>query len=227
MASLEMVDKLRARAGVSYEDAREALDSSDDDMLDALIWLEKNGKVAPPGVSRYSTGGDGESDGERFGDAPRDKTNRYYDSSKSQSNRREKKDGRRERTNKKDYGGANGYGAKHAYYYDERTKRGQASTFFKSAFGFIGKAFHIGNATLFEITRYDREIIKLPLTILVVAFFLFFQVTLILLPVGLFFGFRYKISGEHFNSNPLNSVMNTAADAVDGIKEAIGKNKRG
>ena len=226
MASLDMVEKLRARAGVSYEDAREALDSSDDDMLDALIWLEKNGKVEPPGVSYYSTDEDGRRNGDHFGDIPNDKTNRYYDSSKSQSYRKAKKDKHRDRSYENNYG-SSGYKTKQAYYYDERAKRGQTSSFFRSTFDFIGKAFRIGNATMFEITRYGQEIIKLPLTILVVAFFLFFQVTLILLPVGLFFGFRYKIAGEHFNSNPLNSVMNTAADAVDGLKDAFVKNKRG
>ena len=228
MASVETVEKLRARAGVSYDEAREALDVSDDDVFDALIWLEKNGKTKPPGVSSYSTEGDGERDGERFGDIPQDRANRFYDSRKVQAERKKKNDKRREYNyNKKDYSYARESSAKKAYYYDEGIKRGRSSSFFQSVFGFIGKAFRIGNATMFEITRYEHDIIKLPLTILVVAFFLFFQVTLILLPVGLFFGFRYKITGEHFNSNPLNSVMNTAADAVDGIKDAISKNKRG
>ena len=60
MATLEQVDKLRERANVSFEDAREALDQSNGDLLDALIYLEKNGKVtAPRGGGYYSSDGGG------------------------------------------------------------------------------------------------------------------------------------------------------------------------
>ena len=58
MATLEQVDKLRERANVSFEDAKEALDQSNGDLLDALIYLEKNGKAAPPsGGGHYSSDG--------------------------------------------------------------------------------------------------------------------------------------------------------------------------
>ncbi len=45
MDQMEMVEKLRAKANVSYEEAREALEKSDWDMLDALVKLEAEGKV--------------------------------------------------------------------------------------------------------------------------------------------------------------------------------------
>jgi hypothetical protein len=48
MADIELVEKLRDRTGVSYDEAKEALDASDDDLLDAIIYLEKRGKVPPP-----------------------------------------------------------------------------------------------------------------------------------------------------------------------------------
>ena len=79
---------------------------------------------------------------------------------------------------------------------------------------------------MFEVRRYGREVIKMPLTLLVIAFILFFNVVLILLPVGLFFGFRYKLTGDHFNEGPVNSIMDAAADAVEGLKEAFAKNKK-
>ncbi len=56
MATLEQVEKLRAKANVSYDEAKEALDASNDDMLDAIIYLEKQGKVhAPSGGGYYSS----------------------------------------------------------------------------------------------------------------------------------------------------------------------------
>lgn len=45
MNHYEMVEKLRQKANVSYEDAKVALEACDWDMLDALILLESQGKV--------------------------------------------------------------------------------------------------------------------------------------------------------------------------------------
>ena len=45
MDHYEMVEKLRAKANVSYEEAKSALEASDWDMLDALVLLESEGKV--------------------------------------------------------------------------------------------------------------------------------------------------------------------------------------
>ena len=41
----EKVEQLRAKANVSYEEAREALNQSNGDVLEAMIYLEKEGKV--------------------------------------------------------------------------------------------------------------------------------------------------------------------------------------
>ena len=44
MERMEMVEKLRLKAQVSYEEAKLALENSDWDLLDALVYLEKEGK---------------------------------------------------------------------------------------------------------------------------------------------------------------------------------------
>ena len=57
MATFEHVEKLRERANVSYDEAKAALDACGDDLLEAMIYLEKQGKVVPPtGGGCYSTG---------------------------------------------------------------------------------------------------------------------------------------------------------------------------
>ena len=48
MATLESVERLRAHTNVSYDEAREALDACGGDLLDAIIYLERQGKVQPP-----------------------------------------------------------------------------------------------------------------------------------------------------------------------------------
>jgi hypothetical protein len=51
--TLEQVEILREKANVSYDEAKEALDAVDGDLLEALIYLEKQGKVAPPEGGGY------------------------------------------------------------------------------------------------------------------------------------------------------------------------------
>lgn len=55
MDEFEKVEKLRQRANVSYEEARDALNESNGDLLDAMVYLEKQGKVNPPKSSTYTT----------------------------------------------------------------------------------------------------------------------------------------------------------------------------
>lgn len=45
MINLENVEKLREHTGVSYEDARDALKAANGDLLEALIYLERQGKL--------------------------------------------------------------------------------------------------------------------------------------------------------------------------------------
>ena len=55
MDRLEKVERLRERANVSYEEAKEALEMAGDDLLDAMLILEKQGKVKQPDQSTFST----------------------------------------------------------------------------------------------------------------------------------------------------------------------------
>lgn len=55
MDDLEKVERLRARANVSYEEAKKALEESGGDLLEAMVYLEKQGKVKQPGQTSYST----------------------------------------------------------------------------------------------------------------------------------------------------------------------------
>jgi len=63
MATLEQVEKLREKAGVSFEEAKVALETSGDDLLEAIIWLEKQGRVnAPVAGGYYSSNNTGENE---------------------------------------------------------------------------------------------------------------------------------------------------------------------
>ena len=45
MERIEMVEKLMGKANVSYEEAQQALENTNWDLLDAMIYLERKGKI--------------------------------------------------------------------------------------------------------------------------------------------------------------------------------------
>lgn len=55
MDNFEKVEKIREKTGVSYQEAKQALEANNYDMLDAMVYLEEKGKVAAPNVNSYST----------------------------------------------------------------------------------------------------------------------------------------------------------------------------
>ena len=57
MDHFEMAEKLSQKAGVTFEEAKQALENSDWDMLDAMVMLEKTGIAphAPAGDGNYTT----------------------------------------------------------------------------------------------------------------------------------------------------------------------------
>ena len=69
MATLEQVEKLRERADISFEEAKNALEACNDDLLDAIIYLEKQGKVGAPGDGGYYSSGGGYYSGDGHGAA--------------------------------------------------------------------------------------------------------------------------------------------------------------
>ena len=56
MTELEKVEKLREKADVSFAEAKDALDNSGGDILDALIFLENQGKATVPAGGGFFSG---------------------------------------------------------------------------------------------------------------------------------------------------------------------------
>ena len=55
MDMLEKVERLREKANGSYEEAKAALEEAGGDLLDAIVILERQGKVNGPRQEKYST----------------------------------------------------------------------------------------------------------------------------------------------------------------------------
>ncbi len=55
MDKLDRVEKVRAKTGVSYTEAQEALELCNYDILDAIVWLEQHGKTSSRTASYTTT----------------------------------------------------------------------------------------------------------------------------------------------------------------------------
>lgn len=76
MDNFEKVEKIIEKTGVSYEDAKNALEASSYDLLDAIIYLERQGKIASPKQESYTTSADQKNCSREF-----EESQTYYENS--------------------------------------------------------------------------------------------------------------------------------------------------
>lgn len=55
MNKLNLVEKLRDKTDISYEEAKSALENNNWDILDAIVYLEEHGRVKKPEISVFYT----------------------------------------------------------------------------------------------------------------------------------------------------------------------------
>lgn len=175
MSNFDLVEKLRDRANVSYEEARTALDACNGDLLDALIYLEKQGKVsAPPSGGAYSSKSEPQHEETVF---------------KALPPRRDHGDDFRRHVNR----------------------------FFR----WCGDVINKGNTNYFEVWRGNQKILSIPVTVLVLLLIFAFWITLPLMIIGLFLSCRYVFRGSDIESINMNGIMDSAADAAEGLKSEV------
>lgn len=139
---LEQIERLRERAKVTYDEAKHAYEAAGGDLLEALILLEKQGKVKPP------------------------EGNGFYSSEQPTVEQHEEK---------------------------KQSKGGNSDSSLKRFWQFLVGLFHRCNNTTVEMIQNDETKVKIPLT-LVILFTLFLPwVVIVLLVLGLFFNFKYRI----------------------------------
>lgn len=171
MEQFEKVEKLREKANVTYEEAKAALEESNWDMLDAIVLLEKQGKVNGPKAEKFVTGADNTAKTEySYSVPPKD---------------------------------------------DGVTFSELVGRFFR----FCGKIIKKGNENSFVIKKGSETPVCLPITVCVLLLFFAFWVTVPLLIIGLFFGFKYSFKGPDIDKKSVNDFMDKASDTAESIKE--------
>lgn len=180
MTTLEQVEKLRTMADISYDEAKLALDATNGDLLEAIIYLEKQGKVNAP-----SGGG-------------------YYSSEKTTD--------------------VNAVAYNKNCWEKENNNCNSEKTFIslmKRIGTFCLEIIRKGNANSFEVLSGEESKASFPVTALGLLLIFAFWITIPLIIVGLFFGFRYRFHGPEFSGKTVNDAMNSAADAAENLKKTI------
>ena len=165
MENIEKVEKLREKANVSYEEAKEALENNNWDILDAMISLEKTGKVNEEKTANYST---------------------------------EHCQGTVE-------------GAPKPY-------AGEEKNVFKDFIRWCLKWIHKANTNFFKVERHDKEVLSVPISILILLLIFCFWVTIPLIIVGLFVNMKYSFVGPDIHSADVNTAMDSVSKAAENIK---------
>ena len=175
--TLELVERLREKADVSYEEARAVLEEAGGSLLDALILLERRGRIpagAPRGAA-YTTrpGGQGVPEGEAPPEAPPagGERGRFYGLALTVGG-------------KKEQAGPSGR--------TEEEKEG-------GPWAFLQDLLRASLENRLEVWQGERLMTGVPLLILALLLVLAFWITLPLLLVGLMLGCRYRLSGPDFD----------------------------
>lgn len=195
MVTFEQVEKLREKVNVSFEDAKAALELTDGDLLDAVIFLERSGKIDSPRMSAYNThtGGVRGAYEEDHPGHPGQPRGPYWRNRRVRAERDES------------------YEREYPRFRDHLRAFG----------GKIRELIRKGNANYFVASKGDNDYLNIPVTLLALAAMFFFWLTFPLLVIGLFCGCRYQFRGPDFKRDTVNNVMDHAARTAETIKRSV------
>lgn len=180
MITMEKIEKLRTYSNISFEEAKLYLELAEGNILDAVILLEKEGKIKKNQQAEEN----------KFELISSDKNS----SNKSQENEN---------------------------YYKKTKNTESFNSVAKRFFKWCEKVLTKGNQNRFDVIRFEKEIISIPITILVILLICFFWIIFPLLIVGLFFNFRYQFSGVDLGKENINSTSDSISQAAENLKTTV------
>jgi hypothetical protein len=171
----EMIEVLMEKAKVGHEEAEEALQKHDWDLLDSIVYLERRGKIENNETTTIIEVEQGSKE-----------------ENKKENDKKHKKDDK---------------------------KSGGIGEIIGRIFKFIGKIIRKGNESHFEIRKENEKPIKISLTISALLLIIALWPVAILLVFGLFFGYKYSITGTNINSDKVNDILGKVSESAYNIKD--------
>jgi len=192
MITMEQVEKLQEKTGVSAEKAREALEQAGGDLLDAVILLERQRAIPAPEASGYFS---------------------------SQQDSRHHHDHQHHRSgneaNDPNPTGKKGHGKSAPA--DSVTFGELVGRFFR----WCGRIIHKGNINNFDVIKDGRNILEIPVTVMVLLLCFAFWFIVPLIVVGLFFRISYRFSGPDLGKTHVNRAMDTVSGATQKAVDTV------
>ncbi len=171
MERYEMAELLSQKAGVTLEEARQALEDNDWDMLDAMVALERAHNKAS-GV--------------------------HVETGAEEPN-----------------------GVKPVKNVSSRDGAGVFTNGFAVLWGYVKKLFRISLDNDFVVLHHDKQILAVPVLVLVVLLFASFGLMLVVLLAGLFLDCKYHFAGRQLGQEGINAAMDKVSDLAGDIKQSI------
>ncbi len=101
----------------------------------------------------------------------------------------------------------------------------ESPKFFSNGFAvlweYLKKLVRITLDNDFVVFRHDKQLLAMPVLVLIVLMFASFGLMLMVLIVGLFCGCQYQFSGRQLGRDGINSAMGKMSDLADDIKESF------
>lgn len=202
--TLEQVEKLREKSGLSYAQAKELLEQTGGDLLEALIQLERQG-VLQGGSACYTTRPAG-------AEAPPPGASSTEGGS----------------SDERPWGRARGLVLPPE---GRRTRDGQGPGTDGAHSGFKEQLRQLLAAGLdllryatvnqFQVWRNGEMMTSMPVLILILLVVAAFYISLPLLVVGLFFGYKYCFAGPDVENNKVGETMERMSNAVHSMVEQV------
>ncbi len=216
MKSYEMVETLSEKTKVSLAEAKEALEKSNWDMLDAAIYIEEHkphGRPPKPPindpmnhgfVSGYQPGNNGQFGMPTFGNEPKMSGH-----------------GINNQPNYTHFSGAPQPPFGNPPFGQPQYEQPPVS--FGEMLGrFCGRtenAINSGMQYYFVVRKRERCIFRIPLLVFIIALIVAFFPIVPLMIIGLFFDFRFSFERGIFGSRPLDEIFSRAKTTTEKMKE--------
>lgn len=104
-------------------------------------------------------------------------------------------------------------------YHNEQQKKGKG--IFRSFCSGVKYVLKKSCDNKFIVKRHGTVILDIPVLLLVLLMLAFFWALLIIMAVGLFFGFSYNFSGPDLGRDDINNAMEKASEAAENLKTEI------
>ncbi len=86
---------------------------------------------------------------------------------------------------------------------------------------YIKKLFSISVENDFVVVRQEKQLLAVPVLVLIVLLFASFGLILAVLIAGLFCGCQYRFVGRQLGKESINAAMDKASDIAEDIKESF------